>query len=173
MRNIEKNIVAIINSKAEENKEEKIINILTDFSLDNGERTLAVWWSLFESMMVKYHDGFRTDNVHVDQIAPTPVFYPFYWLITADYWKDNKPDFSITSWQYAKHPATIPPEQRHPLSQNIYADMMIDSSSSSISIAFWFVISSCICMIMGIYIGMKLQKSKQEQQYNPIQQYDA
>lgn len=87
----------------------ELVKLLSDFSQDNGNAALQTWWSLFDTLVVKFHDGFRIDNIHVETLIPQPVFYPLPWLKAVGYFNPGGPDLTATSWQYAHHEATRPP----------------------------------------------------------------
>jgi len=191
---IEKKVMALLASKKEDDNDnenapekihEKVVNMLTDFTVNNGNRALDRWWNLFESLITKFHDGFRVDNVNVDTIAPQPVFYPFYWLEATGYWGANGqgPDYSQTSWQFLLHPPTVVPNagpyaasastSAVDADHTALADVNANGVTSGISVGAVIAICGLVAVIfmsLGLYLGVKLSKKRD---YAPIYQYDA
>jgi len=141
----------------------EIIDMLTSFTKHTGEYALDRWHSLMEELITKFHDGFRVDDVHVDNIAPRPVFYPFYWLESVGFFPKGGPDYSKTSWSYAIHPPTYSPHNDNKFAE-VSAGMQCDSRYTIDNI---FVGASLLAV--GVYLGYKVGQQKHNEKYIPME----
>jgi len=77
---------------------------LTQFQVDNANKHVAVWFNLWESLICKYHDGYRLMNYHSQSFVSDTLFYPLTWLQSVGFFV-TPPDFNATSWTYTVDPA--------------------------------------------------------------------
>ena len=59
---------------------------LQDYCEKQATTTLSRWWSFFDYMVAKFHDGYIVKNRFAEMIVPDKLFYPRWWLESVGYW---------------------------------------------------------------------------------------
>lgn len=87
------------------------IQHLTDFTVSYAIKQTQAWWSLFDYLLTKYHDGYMLTDFHAETIDPYSYFYPLQWLKEAGFFK-NGVNKHQTSWQYTTDWVLNPAQDR-------------------------------------------------------------
>jgi hypothetical protein len=91
---------------------------LTTFQNSNSAKYAQTWVNLWETLLCKYHDGYRLMNYHTETFVSDTLFYPFEWLSAVGFFV-QKPDLSATSWTYTVDPPLSTHPKPYPSSHSV------------------------------------------------------
>jgi len=66
--------------------DEKASSLLGDYSKFNGEKVKDTWFELFETLIAKYRDGYRVNDLTSPKFQQDFLFYPKWWLMVSGFY---------------------------------------------------------------------------------------
>jgi len=133
-------------------------NQLTKYANGIAEEITADWWSLFDRVITKFHDGYRMDDLHSDLLKPTKLFYPMWWLQQVGYFPPGYHATPATVTATVTEPLVKPPTTT--LASTVESSLFPESSfvapaaSSSSSSSSGAMVAACVLAIcIGAGIG--------------------